>query len=95
MRHNRLATRNCEGLKVSCIQADDPALINWMILAVAIVVGSDKSKWTWSATPPMHAGLTPFCFAIPPKYGQRRSLTSGPSIGSRSFVLKMQWTFSE
>ena len=55
--------------KVSWIQADDPRLINWIALATAMVVGSDSSRCTWSATPPIHAGLMPFCRAIPPSRG--------------------------
>jgi hypothetical protein len=35
-----------------------------------------------------NAGLIPFCLAMPPKYGHRRSLTSGLRIGTRSLVLK-------
>src|SRR5580704_8510599 len=56
------------------------------------VVGNDRSRSTWSATPPMHLGVyrVPFCLAIPPKNGQSRSLSSGFNIGARSLVLSVQ-----
>ena len=40
-----------------------------------------------------HFGRVPFSFAMPPMYGQRRSLRSGTKTGTRSFVLKTQWMF--
>jgi hypothetical protein len=43
----------------------------------------------------MHRGMIPFCLAIPPKNGQRRSLISGLRIATLSFVVKMQWIFRE
>ena len=50
-------------------------------MAIGTMVGNDNSRSTWSATPPMHLGVIPFCLAIPPKNGQSVPSAQGSTSG--------------
>jgi hypothetical protein len=56
-------------------------------LETDIVAGKETSTCTWSSVPPTARAFISFCRAIPPKYGQRRSLSAAEMTFRRFFVL--------
>ncbi len=76
--------------KVSWTHFEEPPFKSCMALAIASVEGSDERRWTWSAVPPISMAFIAFSRAMPPKYGQSRSWSTGGISGRRSLVLKTQ-----
>ena len=65
-----------------------PGIANPRGISPRNVRGRVTRRWTWSETPPMNLGIIPFCLAMPPMSGQRRSRILEFRTQTRSFVLK-------